>query len=78
LIVQQARFPDGSRRVTRITEVCGLTDEGEPLLSDIFVFAQQGRDDRGDVRGLFRPTGHVPSFVERFLTEGMADAETCL
>ena len=49
LIVHQARFKDGSRRITSVTEVVGM--EGDVItLQDLFVFDHgRGRDDRGRI-----------------------------
>ncbi len=65
LIVQLARLKDGSRKVIYITEVQGM--EGDVVvLSDIFVFEQQGIDERGKIIGQLKPTGIRPRFVDRF------------
>jgi pilus assembly protein CpaF len=70
LIVQQARFRDGSRRITHITEVQGM--EGEIItLQDIFVFEQTGVDERGKILGRLRPTGIRPKFAEHFSRFGI-------
>lgn len=70
LIVQQARLKDGSRKVTRITEVQGM--EGEVItLQDIFVFEQKGVDEKGRILGRLKPTGIRPKFVERFQAAGI-------
>ncbi len=62
LIVHQARLRDGTRRITHITEVLGL--EGDTItLQDIFLFEQMGLEDHQRVRGRFRATGVVPTFV---------------
>ena len=63
LIVQQSRFPDGSRRITHITEVTGM--EGDVItMQDIFVFKQDGYNEKGKVVGRHVPTGFVPKFYE--------------
>jgi pilus assembly protein CpaF len=63
LIIQQERMRDGSRKVTRITEVQGM--EGDVIvMSDIFQFEQQGIED-GRVIGRLKPTGIRPKFIER-------------
>src|SRR5205814_8890405 len=41
LIVQIARFTDGSRRVTHVTEISGMEDDVVSL-QDVFVFDKQG------------------------------------
>ncbi|MGQ9547071.1 MAG: CpaF family protein [Roseiflexus sp.] len=65
LIVQLARLKDGSRKVIYITEVQGM--EGDVVvLSDIFVFEQQGIDERGKIIGQLKPTGIRPRFIDRF------------
>jgi pilus assembly protein CpaF len=65
LIVQLARLKDGSRKVIYITEVQGM--EGDVVvLSDIFIFEQQGLDERGKIIGQLKPTGIRPRFIERF------------
>jgi len=63
LIVQQQRMRDGSRKIVNITEVQGM--EGDVVvLSDIFVFEQQGFEG-GKVIGRLRPTGLRPKFMDK-------------
>ena len=71
LIVHQARLKDGSRRITHITEVQGM--EGEVVvLQDIFKFDfHAGTDERGYPRGLLRPTGLRPMFLNRLADRGV-------
>jgi septum site-determining protein MinD len=71
LIIQQARLPDGSRRVTHVSEVRGLVD-GAFSVADIFVFKQTGLAPDGKVLGQFLPTGHVPAFVDLLSRRGIA------
>lgn len=64
LIVQIERFQDGSRRISRVSEITGM--EGEIIsMSDLFVFNHQGVQD-GRVVGALQPTGVRPRFVDRF------------
>jgi pilus assembly protein CpaF len=63
LIIQQTRFPCGSRKITRITEVVGV-ESGTVQLQDIFRFEQQGMDEERRVRGHFAATGAIPTFYE--------------
>lgn len=59
LIVFQSRFKDGSRKITRITEVLGM--EGDVItLQDIFVFEEQGVSEASKVLGSHKATGIVP------------------
>ena len=69
LIVQVARFSDGARRITHITEITGM--EAEVLsLQDIFVFEKQGVSLEGKVVGSFASTGIRPKFAERLKAAG--------
>ncbi|WP_420550785.1 ATPase, T2SS/T4P/T4SS family [Litorivicinus lipolyticus] len=70
IIVQQNRFGDGSRRITKISEVTGM-ESGTIQLNDIFVFKQQGFDEDGRVRGQFQATGSVPTFYEALRERGI-------
>ncbi|HXF51161.1 MAG TPA: CpaF family protein [Dehalococcoidia bacterium] len=70
LIIQIARFPDGSRKVTHVTEIAGM--EGQVVtLQDLFRFHQTGVDAEGRVLGEFRTTGIRPRFAERFEVAGI-------
>jgi pilus assembly protein CpaF len=70
ILVQAARFGDGSRRVTSITEVTGM--EGEIVtLQDIFVFEKRGLNADGKVIGRFAATGIRPKFYEKLLAAGI-------
>lgn len=69
LIVYLTRFPDGTRKVTQITEVAGM--EGEIIsLTDLFVFQQNGTDAEGRPVGTFRPTGLRPLFSPKLEATG--------
>jgi pilus assembly protein CpaF len=70
LIIQQSRLKDGSRKITKITEVQGM--EGDIIvLQDIFTFEQQGVGEDGKVIGRLVPTGVRPSFYERLESSGI-------
>lgn len=69
LFIQVSRFPDGTRRVTHVTECSGM--EGEQVTTqDIFVFDRTSMVN-GRVRGRFRATGVRPKFYERMLANGI-------
>jgi pilus assembly protein CpaF len=70
VIVQQARFPCGTRVVTRIVEVTGV-ESGIIQTQDIFRFERTGTDEEGRVQGCFRSTGHVPIFYEQLRDRGV-------
>ncbi len=73
VIVQQTRFSDGTRRLTSITEVGQLSEDGELILHDIFAFHRTGTGPCGDVLGEHRTTGYVPSFLDEFVAQGLID-----
>ncbi|HZS38873.1 MAG TPA: CpaF family protein, partial [Polyangia bacterium] len=76
LVVQQARFVDGSRKITSIAEVIGLDqDSGQVELANIFEF-HRSPGERGKVHGDFRATGYMPTYLNEFITMGLcADGE---
>jgi pilus assembly protein CpaF len=73
LIVQLSRFSeDGSRRVTRITEACGL--EGEKYqMHELFVMKMRGRTRAGNLVGDLSPTGTLPTFAGEPHEQGLED-----
>jgi pilus assembly protein CpaF len=71
LIVQVERHRDGGRRITQVTEVCGL--EGDViLLNDIFQFEIQGERPDGRLTGFYRVNKLPPSFQERLAYFGVS------
>ncbi len=69
LIVQLARFRDGSRRVVAITEIQGM--EGDVITTaDIFKFEQSGFENN-KVIGRLRPTGIRPKFMQKIEDAGI-------
>jgi pilus assembly protein CpaF len=69
LIIYLTRFPDGTRKVTQISEVAGMESE-VITLTDIFQFQQNGTDSEGKPVGQFRPTGLRPMFVNKLEAAG--------
>jgi pilus assembly protein CpaF len=70
VIVQVSRLPDGSRKVTSISEVTGM--EGAVITTqDLFVYERSGYDENNKVRGAFRPSGIRPKFTERLESYGI-------
>ena len=69
LIIQLQRFPDGVRRIVRVSEVTGM--EGSTVtLQDLFVFKPEGIGEGGQVIGRYRPTGLRPTFSEQLMLMG--------
>jgi len=71
LVVQQARFKDGSRHVTHITEVVGM--EGDVItMQDIFRFDfNAGFDSEGHPLGSMVSTGLRPKFLSKLAQSGV-------
>jgi pilus assembly protein CpaF len=69
LVVQVARFSDGSRRLTHITEITGMESD-VITMQDIFVFENRGVSSEGRTVGNFTATGIRPKFAERLKVAG--------
>ncbi|GAA3968898.1 ATPase, T2SS/T4P/T4SS family [Allohahella marinimesophila] len=69
-IVQQTRFPCGSRKITSISEVCGI-EQGVVQLAEIFRFQATGYDGDGRVQGHFTATGIIPDICEQLRRRGI-------
>src|ERR1700678_286656 len=70
LVVQISRMSDGTRRVTYVTEITGMTGD-VVAMQDIFVFEKLGIDVNGHVFGRFAATGIRPKFYEKLLAAGI-------
>ena len=70
IVIQTSRHEDGRRRITSIAEVNGM--EGEVItMSEIFTFVRTGVDESGNVLGVMKPTGMVPSFCKSLASRGI-------
>jgi len=67
LIVQQSRLSDGSRKVTAISEITGIGDNGDIEMRPIFEYVRTGTGAGGKVIGEFRATGYLPSYLQDFI-----------
>ncbi|MEO2077500.1 MAG: ATPase, T2SS/T4P/T4SS family [Bacillus sp. (in: firmicutes)] len=63
IIIQQTRLKDGSRKITKITEVQGMKGDNI-VLKDIFTF-QQGQNSEGKIIGRLVSTGARPKFYDK-------------
>src|SRR5439155_14275265 len=70
LIIHLARLSDGTRRISRVTEVVGM-EEDVITTQDVFVFEQKGVDGAGRVIGAHHATGVRPRFAERLNQAGI-------
>jgi pilus assembly protein CpaF len=69
VIVHQARFPCGARRITQITEVTGLV-AGTIQTQDLFRYNSHGVGTDGRGAGEYQATGHMPQFYEALARSG--------
>jgi pilus assembly protein CpaF len=70
LVVQVARMSDGTRRITYVSEITGMTGD-VVAMQDIFIFEKLGIDVGGRVLGRFKATGVSPKFAERLKKAGI-------
>ena len=70
LIVQLARFADGSRRIVGVSEVVSM-EEGTITMQDLFVFETGSVGDDGEIVGEINSTGVMPNFADRFAKAGV-------
>jgi len=65
VVVQAARLRDGSRRITKITEVIGM--EGDVVVTqDLLTYEMDGEDAQGNIIGSHKSTGIArPAFWDR-------------
>jgi pilus assembly protein CpaF len=71
LVVQTNRLRDGSRKITHVSEVCGLTENGSYNVRDLFLFKASGLSPEGKIIGSHVPTGAIPSFKDMIETSGV-------
>ncbi|HEY1935312.1 MAG TPA: CpaF family protein [Acetobacteraceae bacterium] len=70
IIVQVERQRDGGRRVTQVTEVCGM--EGDIItMNDIFQFEVLGEGPDGKLFGRYKVSRVPPSFLRRLAYFGL-------
>jgi pilus assembly protein CpaF len=70
LIVQVERHRDGGRRVTQVTEVCGMESD-IITLNDVFQFEVLGEGSDGRLFGRYRVSRVPPSFQRRLAYFGL-------
>lgn len=69
LVVHLNRLPDGSRKITFITEITGMESDVISMM-DIFKYEQTGVDASGKILGRLAPTGIRPMFSHRLEVVG--------
>jgi pilus assembly protein CpaF len=71
IVVQVARFRDGTRKITHISEICDFDHaSGTYAINDLFLRHVQGTNRRGAIVSHLLPTGNLPSNIEQIEAEG--------
>src|SRR3954463_4930516 len=70
IVMQLQRLPDGSRRVTSVSEITGIEDE-EIQIQDVYRFVKEHTDETGNIHGTFRATGVRPNFLKELKAYGI-------
>ena len=70
LVVQLARFVDGSRKIVNVSEISGMESQ-TVTMQELFRFYQEGLDDNGRVVGQHVCTGIQPRFAEQLERAGI-------
>jgi len=65
LLVHMSRFVDGSRRVSAISQVLGVSN-GAFVVEDLFAFDTTAFTADGQLHGAFKYTGAQPKFLSKF------------
>jgi pilus assembly protein CpaF len=70
VVIQIARFSDGSRKIVSISEITGMESD-TIVMQDIFLFKRTGVAPDGRILGDFAPTGVRPKFLDQFKVSGL-------
>ena len=74
LVIHHERLKDGTRKVTKVSEVQGM--EGDTIvMQDLFVYQFAGIQN-GIVKGVLKPTGLRPQFLEKLIANGIEIPES--
>jgi pilus assembly protein CpaF len=70
VLIQANRLQGGIRRVTSVTEVCGM-EQDTVVMQDIYKYVPEGIDETGRCRGHFESTGIRPAFMTKLESAGV-------
>ena len=73
VIIQAARLPDHSRKVTHISEVGQMKEDGSYQTHDVFRFVRDEMRE-GKIYGRHVWSGYVPKYIEEMELAGLTDA----
>ena len=71
LVVQIARFSDGTRKITAISECRGLSKERNYRFKKIYSFVREEVNEAGKILGCLKRTGKIPSFSQAPFANGL-------
>ncbi len=72
IVIQAARFRDGTRKVTHISEIVGFDmSKGTYQINDLFLRKVKGVEADGRVVSKLLPTGNLPDCMETILAAGL-------
>lgn len=72
LVVQLSRYSeDGSRKISRISEACGMDTNNNYTFRDLFVTRIKGRTPQGRLIADLAPTGETPTFADEISEYGL-------
>lgn len=72
IVIQAARFRDGTRKVTHISEIIGFDmQKGTYQINDLFLRKVKGVDPDGRVLSKLVPTGNLPDCLETIRAAGL-------
>ena len=75
LVIHVERQADGRRKVVKITEVVGMSDNGEIILKDIFAFLPKGLTKESEVNGEFVLYNYIPQSYKKIKSRGIDDLD---
>ncbi len=71
LVIFVARYSDGTRKISKISEITGM--EGDTIsMQDLYIFRHDGFDKGGSVIGKHQATGIVPTFLDKLKSHGVS------
>lgn len=72
IVIQAARYRDGTRKVTHISEIVGFDmAKGTYNINDLFIRKVKGVESDGRVVSKLVPTGNMPDCMETILAAGL-------
>lgn len=72
IVIQAARYRDGTRKVTHISEIIGFDmSKGTYQINDLFIRKVKGVDADGRIESKLVPTGNLPDCMETIHAAGL-------